>query len=127
MKIIYPVLGIGGIALLASTASCGLLGPTSSAPPAQPVIVTNNIPSGSDSGSLVLLAISGISAFALLGVCVVFGMLWFAERRRRMAAEDSIVLLTGQPISTLSLAMTPPISTERLRATAVANSRKEIR
>lgn len=118
MKALFPILGIGGIALLASTASCGLLSP-SQPPAAQPVIVTNNIPSGNDSGTTVLLTVAGIAAFLLLGVAIVAGMLWFSERRRRMAAEDTVIaLLTGRPISQLALAMAPPISAERLQATA---------
>lgn len=118
MKFIYPVLGLGGIVLLASTASCGLLG-GSQAPPSQPIIVTNNIPSGSDSGVTILLTVAGIAAFLLLAVAIVLGMMWFAERRRRTAAEDAVVALTGRPMSHLSLMVAAPISTERLQAMAV--------
>lgn len=122
MKIIKIAAVAGVAAVLAS--ACGLLGDGASAPPSQPVIITNNIPSGNDSGSLVLLTISGIAAFLLLGVAIVAGMLWFAERRRRVAAEDIVVALTGRPISQLSLTMAPPISVERLQA--MATPRKEL-
>lgn len=117
MKLIYPILGVGGVVALASLSSCGLLS-GSQPQAAPPVIVTNNIPSGSDGGTAILLTVAGIAAFLLLAVAIVAGMSWFAERRRRMAAEDAVVALTGRPISLLSLAMAPPISTERLQAMA---------
>ena len=82
MKPLLALLGLGGVAVLAS--SCGLLS-GSSATPAQPVIVTNNIPSGSDSGTTVLLAVAGIAAFLLLAVSIVAVTAWANEKRRRTA------------------------------------------
>lgn len=117
MKPLLALIGLGGVAVLAS--SCDLLGGGSSAPPSQPVIVTNNIPSGADSGTTILLTVAGISAFILLGVAIVMGMLWFSERRRRTAAEDAVVALTGRPMSQLALMVAAPMSTERLQALAV--------
>jgi hypothetical protein len=111
MKLRYAVLGLGGIVLLAATSSCGLL-----SGPAQPIVVTNNVPSGSDSGIAVLLAVAGFAAFLLLGVAIVMGMMWHSEKRRRTAAEDTVVALTGRPMSQLGLMMAAPMSTERFQA-----------
>ena len=60
----FPLLlGVGGVAVVAF--SCGLLSGSQPAP-AQPVIVTNNIPSGGDSGTTILLTVAGGAAFLLL-------------------------------------------------------------
>lgn len=130
MKFIYPVLGLGGIVLLASTASCGLLG-SSQAPPSQPIVISNNLPSGSDSGVTILLTVAGIAAFLLLAVAIVMGMMWHTEKRRRTAAEDAVAVLMGSPSrAQIALATAAPISTDRVYAMAaqlpVQNSRKEL-
>lgn len=124
MKIIRIAAVVGLAAVLAS--ACGLLSP-SQPQSAPPVIVTNNIPSGADSGTTILLTITGIAAFLLLAVSIVAVMAWFAERRRRTTAEDTVVALTGLPISQLALAMAPPMSVQRLHDIAAPTSAHELR
>lgn len=124
MKPIKALAIVVGVGLAAS--ACGLLSP-SQPQSAPPVIVTNNIPSGSDSGTTILLTVTGIAAFLLLAVSIVAGMAWWSERRRRMSAEDTVVALTGRPISQLALAMAPPMSAERLAAMAAPLPAVELR
>ncbi len=59
------------------------------AAPAQPVIVTNNVPSGADDGAMVLLSIAGVAAFLLLAVSIVAVMAWWSERRRESAGAGN--------------------------------------
>ena len=125
MKLIFPVLGVGGIALLASTASCGLLGAGSQPQAAQPVIVTNNIPSGSDSGIMVLLTVAGIGAFLLLGIAIALAFWGNNQKQRANNAEKAIARLTGREVDDhLRLAISEPISTQRIysQATPLANA-----
>lgn len=130
MKAIKIGLGVGVAALLAiSVPSCGLLSPSQPAPPA-PVIITNNLPSGSDSGIMVLLTVAGDLAFLLAVGLVVAGMSWHAERKRRQAAEDvvrELVKPQGLDRDRLSLHMAPPVSVAHLQGFLVPDQRKQLR
>lgn len=113
MRFIYPILGVGGVVAVSSLASCGLLS-GSQPQAAQPVIVTNNIPSGSDSGITVLLTITGIAAFMLLAAAIAAIAWALHERKYRKNAELVVEHAYGRPISQLGLAGLAPISPERL-------------
>jgi H+/gluconate symporter-like permease len=128
VKVIKLGLGIGVAALLAvSVPSCGLLSGSQPAPPA-PVIVTNNIPSGSDSGIMVLLTVAAGLAFLLAVGLVVAGMLWHNERKRRQSAEEVVrQMIPRVNPEALSLAMAPPASVDRLQGFLVPEQRKQLR
>jgi hypothetical protein len=89
--------------------ACGTDGPGAQ----QPVIV--NVPASNDSGTTVLLAVLGMVAFGLLAGLMVAAMSWLGERRRRLAAEDVVIALTGSSVRQLGLSAAAPVSVDRLR------------